>query len=170
MADRRLTSWDNVTSNTAKVSDLDAVYAVLREYETDCDILSRRDEDGRGGVIRIHGEETWPRAVKRDELPPPNDTNDGDDAWLEVMFDKGDQGFLDLLLALAPHLTVPLVVQAVMLDGVDFLGAKEWILRPGAKEVETKAIDTISDDTDDVGFQLDQEFSEVATREAVANR
>lgn len=158
MADIVLDLWDNVTSNTAMVSDLDAVHAVLSKYEIDGDIHSRREKGGRGGMIRIRGEETWPRAVKRDELPPPNDTDD--DGWLDVMFEKGDQGFLDLLLALAPYLTTPLVVQSVTIDRQYFFNAQEWIIRPGATEVETKAIEILSDDTDDAGFRVYEMLSE----------
>ena|ERR1700677_455487 len=146
MAKIVLNSCDRTTSNTEKVDDLDAVQAILGEYEIDGDILLRPDEDGPGGMIRIRAKNTWPKAVMYDECPSP-DGDDGDDDESWVLFEEGDEGFLDLLGDLGPHLETPLEVQAVMIDGYEFVAAKEWTVRPGAKEIETKTIDKLSDDS-----------------------
>jgi hypothetical protein len=87
-----------------------------------------------------------------------------------TLFDAGDEGFLNLLRDLGPYLATPLVVQAVTMDRHEFVDAKEWIVRPGAKEVETKTIDKLSDDTDDAGFLDYEEFTESVERESAGMR
>src|SRR5262245_17449350 len=116
MAKIVLDSSHGITSNSAKVNDLDAVLVILGEYETNCAVLVRRDEDGQGGMIRFRGADSPPKAVLYDELPPPDDTDGSSDDWLDVLDDEGDEGFVNLLRDLGPYLETPLVVQAVTID------------------------------------------------------
>lgn len=54
---------------------------------------------------------------------------------------RGQQGLADLLLALAPHLKSPLVLQAASFSSAGGFGeATEWTVRPGTTEVEVKEI------------------------------
>jgi len=86
----------------------------------------------------------WPSAVQADQLPAGADDEEQSD---ELHKELGQQGLTDLLLALAPYLKTPLIIQAASFaSNGEFYDAKEWTVRPGATEVEVKEIVGMDDE------------------------
>lgn len=136
-----------VLTNGAKIKDEVAVGRVLDERDIRPPMAVVRNA-GAARLTLGEGELPdvleWPSAVYADEMPSPYEFDDDDlleDAELEVHEDKGEQGFIDLLVALAPYLDEPLIIQAAEFNTAgEFYRAAEWTVRPGATAVESKEI------------------------------
>src|SRR5262245_23941423 len=99
----------HVTSTKAKVRNLKAVRAVLRRYEWRNVEISVKNEDG-GWMLEVsYDDSDWdlwgmPEALPKETVPVVEEDEDeaaweaAEDYWL----DHGGEGFLALLLDLAP--------------------------------------------------------------------
>jgi hypothetical protein len=140
----------SVHSATAKVRDPEEVRTILASFKV------------RGVEIQLNNEsaqwpelEDWsleltfkdehpnamggPKALPADQWPKEDDGQE--DQWGQTELDrrfeqKGDDGFEELLLKLAPHLAAPLLILSVTRHGPD-CDAHAWRVEPGCKEVET---------------------------------
>ena len=76
--------------------------------------------------------------MKWDMLPCEEEFDD-DDAWFDAKFDilleNGSDGFLALLIELAPYLQAPLII--LMLDTDCPFAAETWLVEPNCKNVQT---------------------------------
>jgi hypothetical protein len=136
-------SYELFVSKT-KVNDAGAVRRVLAGYF--CTVtfeVADATEPGAGTLLggpwqygpAEPNDFDWPQAVKEELLDRP--VPDAD-AFVALVLDRhGDQGFVDLLRALAPYLASPLTVQAARRFGEGQpIHAREWHVKPGATEVE----------------------------------
>ena len=114
------------SSNEARLRRPNVAREILAGYFFDGEVEALiQDADGEA-TLAVCGYE-WPGAWK---LAEGSDEPD----WEE---DSGD-GFEQFLLEIAPYLAEPLVVQAVGAEACRFpLVACEWIVRPGARRIET---------------------------------
>jgi hypothetical protein len=114
--------------NPVKVNNVTAVDQILRQSDSYFPLtVVPEGNDGAGTLVTFANEfadETlWPSARSALHEEP------------------GDKEFTDLLLELVPYLASPLTVQVAAFDSAgNFDAAKEWIVQPGATEVEIKEI------------------------------
>jgi hypothetical protein len=154
-------SLTHVYCNECEVKDAPAVERVLAQYHSSLEFAV----DNKAGcpqrpvlvpeVSSGYDESEWPQAVDVDEfeqeyeevLPePPLDGEEWSDADWDRYFDTlyeaylkhGDEGFVQMLSALGPHLATPLTVQAISFDsgGWDPVVACEWHVKPGSTTVD----------------------------------
>jgi hypothetical protein len=144
--------YRHVTWKRATVKSVRATRKALKKYDSTLELEVAAGGKAGTGSLTAHREQArvpadlvhWPTAVRVEELPS-EDAFENENLWWDAVYDlhekRGDQGFIDLLLELAPCLTSPFIVQAaeVTSDG-DFIRAKEWTSRPDATEVEIKEI------------------------------
>jgi hypothetical protein len=141
-----------VGMNRPTVNNPEVVRDILEEYVVQPELrVVTGSEAGTGVLAFAQDFAQWPSAFRYEDWPPGPDIDEDEEAWAEA-FDKlhedlGEQGLADLLLALAPHLTTPLVLQVAdwESDGTSFT-AKEWTVRPGDTEVEVEVIDAMDDE------------------------
>jgi hypothetical protein len=135
--------------NRPTVNTPEAVQEILEQYDLQLELQVVTGSEAGTGVLAFEEDAYagWPSAVRVDELPDVSgeDKDERDDEWYEACHklhvERGQQGLTDMLLALAPHLSSPLVVQVATFDPAGSFGAaKEWTVRPGATEVEVKEI------------------------------
>jgi hypothetical protein len=130
-------------STKAKVTDVQAVQAVLDRYW--CDFQAHVEpRDGAGaGTLTLSGGGS-PEALLADELPdrrayPHQDT--WDDAVGVLAAAHGEERFAALLRDLAPYLETPLtVLWHCTLDDGGFGGAAQWTVGPGSPHVQVQTV------------------------------
>jgi hypothetical protein len=138
------------TSNRVRVTDRLAVRKILQDYATSIDLILRRIDNSSAGILRVKGG-SWPKAGRTDSLP----RGEQDEALVIESLQEGEEGFMDLLLRLAPYLEEPLRVRAfelnrelaVELDS-DSMAAGEWLINPGGKKVQSTRISVVLDPCD----------------------
>jgi hypothetical protein len=136
-----------LTSNKARIRDLQEVREILDSYEWDNLDLTFQEE-GAVWTLEIHYHDydldAWERqvALRDEDLPSKVEYPDEDDHFdgeSDLLKEKGDEGFLALLCELAAHLESLLVilvaVTSLIADNVS--ATQAWLVEPGAKEVET---------------------------------
>jgi hypothetical protein len=57
---------------------------------------------------------------------------------MELFFENGSEGFVSLLVEIAPYLKAPLIILAGDMF-VDFI-AQTWLVQPGCKDVQTMSV------------------------------
>src|SRR3954454_16180907 len=102
-----------VISNAVPVRDADAVAAVMDRYYTEFDWTINDD-----GLFSLGGTYYVPWAVPLSDLPAAPDEDDPEwERWSaeveDILYARGDRGFLDLLTDLGPYLAAPLTVVAL---------------------------------------------------------
>jgi hypothetical protein len=109
-----------VGMNRPTVNTPEAVQGILRRYdlqpelqvvtgsETGTDVLAFQEQE--------HSWVEWPSAVRVAELPVGSDVDEdeGSEAYDKRHEERGQQGLTDMLLALAPYLHSPLVIQVAL--------------------------------------------------------
>lgn len=147
-----------VYCNECNVKDSAAVLrVVLVAYQSSLffNVASDRGGTGESVLFLEPGENRWPQAVETNwfekeyqkEIPEAwfngGDLTDDesvkyDDALYEAYGTRGDEGFVQMLLALVPYLSGPLTVQAIVYDAARGgpVDACEWHVTPGATTVE----------------------------------
>jgi hypothetical protein len=129
----------------------------------------------------------WPSALMEDDLPempePAVSSVENDEAevdeelaedlatdkaldealdlwneWVDELHEsKGQQGFIEWLLTIAPYLSTPFIIQAASFDSSgDFYFATEWTVRPAATEVEVKKIEMLENSQDEGPAEAEQ--------------
>jgi len=132
--------------NRPTVNNPEAVHRILEQFHVRPELqVASGDEAGKSELTFVSHKEMeveWPCAIRANELPVEPDSDEWDEAVEYLCEQCGQQGFADLLLALAPYLNSPLVLQAASFSSAgEFYRAKEWTVRPGATEVEVKEIE-----------------------------
>src|SRR4029077_21049542 len=139
-------------SAAGKLNDAIRAGQTCAKYRYTFSLEIRADgENPATGTLRISGR-NWPAALKKEQIP--EDGKDSDDesrfnALAALYEQKGEQGFVALLLDLAPCLETPLTIQAIEYDFDEFHIAREWIIQPGARAVETRTMLPIEEDCAD---------------------
>src|ERR1700677_2705587 len=137
----------DITSTVAKVTDVAGLNNILDDFEiTNAEF--RIDDNSQLQVLAANATENYssgiPQAMRLSDLPA-RETFPTYEAKLDAMYeafpDHGDQGFLHLLLQVAQFLTMPLTILAANQEEDAQSRARVWIVRPGAVEIETLAID-----------------------------
>lgn len=145
----------NLATNRAEVNDPEAARLVLEEYQSTLPLVVGVEGNDRVLTLEPHDPVNtfWPSAVEVADLRALGDDVDGetwpeDRAEVEELHEtRGQDGLTAMLLKLAPYLTSPFTVQASECSNEgDFSGATEWTVRPGATEVEVKAIMPLADE------------------------
>jgi hypothetical protein len=149
----------HVACNSAPVNNVEATRRNLEEFDIELDLEVIETGSGGEGKILVRpyqwDAEYWPTAVKMIDIPDgPDAVNDDEDEYEkkselrdQLHQERGAQGFIDLLLSIAPYLVSPLIIQAASFTNAgEFYGAAEWTVRPGATEVEIKEIDALEKD------------------------
>jgi hypothetical protein len=132
-----------VTCIEAKVRDADVgnLQEVLDTYYTRGALFVLTD-----GYLKVDTEpdEVWCDALKWDQVPDPEEFPDEDSYWeasCEVWQKEGKEGFLALLLEIAPYLESPLIILAVCdRDLEPGYSAQVWSVQPGTMEVKTLTV------------------------------
>ncbi len=141
----RLPQMDFVASNRAEVEDPEAVERLLSSHAVTFDAVLRGGDYGAFLSIRGEGE---PAAVNLDKHNLREAVRASDaviDAYLESV---GEEGFVELLRDLAPHLMDPLTVQHFREDDFAPPETRQWHVRPGATEIEVTTLKQPPDDDD----------------------
>jgi hypothetical protein len=125
----------------ARISNVEMVIDIIDSYATDFfDFRLRTDEQGALNLV-IEGGEYYPRAVKWETIPD-NDLHD--DRWMDFMDrifeDHGEEGLMNMLTELAPHLETPLRVVFVSLDSDCDVVAQDWLMDPLTSKINTTKI------------------------------
>lgn len=137
-----------VNTNQPKINSVRAVRSVLEKYVTTVTFEVVPEVKGLGWKLKLQQEtyprNSWPLAVQANAVPA-KDTFDDEKLWLDaenkLLREGGDKGFTDLLIELAKYLDSHLILQAIYFTTrANFRRAQEWIVQPGATEVETKNI------------------------------
>jgi hypothetical protein len=101
---------------TARITDFDAVVAILKNYQG-MDVQVLGDESTPGGTLTFPTAEDWPSALKYRKYGLPEERDLNDNAALNAFYDlrdkHGEQDFLELLHELAPQLETDLTLQVV---------------------------------------------------------
>jgi len=138
----------HVGMNRPTVNMPEAVQGILEQYDVRPALQVVPANEAGTGVLDFREYVDmlvkWPSAVQADQLPAGADDEEQSDALHK---ERGQQGLNDLLLALAPYLKTPLIIQAATFSsGGEFDAAEEWTVRPGATEVEVKEIAGMDDE------------------------
>jgi len=124
-----------LTTNKASVTNVEKVCQIFDAFDYLGFTWKIRTWEGRN-ILELKGDDSWPLAVKFDEMPI-EEQFDNEDAYfhaqLDVLYEKGDKGFLSLLNELAPYLQTPLVILLSYRDGRTM--SQTWSVQPGGKEV-----------------------------------
>ena len=121
--------------NDPKINNHEAVEKILASYYTDPDfqVGVGFDEESGEPYLFAYGY-VWPEAWKL----PDGTKREVFDPCEEDRYEEGDDGFIQLLLEIAPYLAEPLTVQAIGSIKCRFpLAAGEWHLKPGGRKVRT---------------------------------
>ncbi len=128
-------------SNRVHVSNRRDVRVILRRYAVtfDTDIRSTDSDRPGGGRFKLKSD-AWPFAVRNDLLAATSDNAARQQVWNT----HGEQGFLDMLIELAPLLLQSLTIQAyaisLSVNGVPSMTARQWVVAPGAQSAEVTKI------------------------------
>ena len=138
----------HVGMNRPTVNTPEAVQGILQHYDVRPALQVVTGNEAGTGVLAFLEDENMlvegPSAVQASQLPAGADDEEQSD---ELHKELGQQGHADLLLALAPYLKTPLIIQAASFaSNGEFYDAKEWTVRPGATEVEVKEIVGMDDE------------------------
>jgi hypothetical protein len=141
-----------VGMNRPTVNNPEVVRDILEQYVVRPELrVVTGSEAGTGVLAFAQDFADLPSAFRYADWPPGPGIDEDEEAWFEA-YEKlheelGEQGLTDLLLALAPHLTTPLVLQVAFWesDGTYF-AATDWAVRPGATEVEVEDIRAMDDE------------------------
>ena len=144
----------HVGMNRPTVNTPEAVQGILEQYDVRPELQVVPANEADRGVLAFLDDENmlvdWPSAVPADPLPSEADYESDEERWEaedELHKERGQQGLTDLLLALAPYLKTPLIIQAASFaSNGEFYDAKEWTVQPGATEVEVKEIVGMDDE------------------------
>src|SRR5262245_59020039 len=143
-----------VGMNRPTVNTPEAVQGILEQYDVRPELQVVPANEAGTGVLAFLEDENmlvdWPSAVRGADLPADADYGSDEERWEaedEWHKERGQQGHADLLLALAPYLKTPLIIQAASFaSNGEFYDAKEWTVQPGATEVEVKEIVGMDDE------------------------
>jgi hypothetical protein len=137
-------SYTYVAINDPKINAPAAVSNALEPFDL-CRLRLEIAETGDGAKLKMEDDfdpedADWPSVVRTAELPDQDDAFASDDES-RLHDERGQQGLMDLLLALAPYLAEPLILQAASFDSTgEFYSTAEWTVQPGTTSVEFKEI------------------------------
>lgn len=140
----------HVTMNRPTIHSPEVVHDILLQFDLLLELQVVNGNDGKSELAFVTSEHMgvdWPSAVQVEDLPDTTNDDEWFDAAAKVHDEQGQQGLVQLLLALSPYLNETLTLQAAIFwaDGY-FDKAKEWTIRPGATEVEVKEIVAMDDE------------------------
>lgn len=127
-----------VTSNTARVTDATMVRKIVNEFAyRDCE-FNICDDKGEA-TLELEGEGLFfPLACRETHLPDEKqfpDNESWDQACDDMLYEKGETSFDDLLVELASFLQTPLIILVAELS--EFVAyAFTFIINPGSTTVE----------------------------------
>ncbi len=158
-------------STAAKLSDAIGARQICDNYKFTFSIEIASDgENPAIGTLGISGK-NWPAALPKEQVPPEDKDSDDESRFnaLAALYEqKGEQGFAALLGDLAPCLETPFTIQATEYDFDEFHIAQEWIVQPGAKDVEIKKImpieEILADGPQSAGPDDDESFLQQTSR------
>ncbi len=129
----------DLKSTKAKVKDVEKVMELLNNNYFRAGFDFRVDDEGNLEVVSVPGDDSWPRALKRSQMPREEEYQDADE-WYEDLREmedeEGDSGFLSLLRDVGAYLETTLTILAVEFENADCIG-RVWIVQPGSGKVET---------------------------------
>lgn len=135
-----------VSSTKPKVRDTEKLSEILNGHNC-LRVKFVLDEAGNLEVVLANNpdlEDEWPQAIKPSQLPSREayaEEYEWEDAVDFAFGEKGDEGFLELLLEMAPYLESPLIILAIQHPDADS-DAKVWLVQPAATEVQTLEVTT----------------------------